>query len=208
MNIHPSSIHPPTARPAMPLGYSRRMARPIDPARVKARRKELRLTQAQLADRAGTTQASISRAESGDSQLLDDDQKRRLARALETTVDELCGADEPDDGPRLEPDEDGADPFDAALTAAFARGGFTFDDVFAVRSMLTSTMRRLASDGDLPAGAEHLLRAARSLRKEGRAVTIEALLSRAVFGRSDRAEAAAMERGAAMLREADKDRGG
>ena len=47
----------------MPPGYSRRMARPIDPARVKARRKELRLTQAQLADRAGTTQASISRAE-------------------------------------------------------------------------------------------------------------------------------------------------
>lgn len=205
MNIHPSSIHPPTARPAMPLGYSRRMARPIDPARVKARRKDLRLTQAQLAERAGTTQASISRAESGDSLLLDDDQKRRLARALETTVDELCGADVPDDGPRLEPDE--ADPFDAALTAAFARGGFTFDDVFAVRSMLTSTMRRLASDGDLPAGAEHLLRAARSLRKEGRAVTIEALLSRAVFGRNDRAEAAAMERGAAMLREADKDRG-
>ena len=58
------------------------------------------------------------------------------------------------------------------------------------------------------AGAEHLLRAARSLRKEGRSVTIEALLSRAVFGRNDRAEAAALERGAAMLREADKDRGG
>ena len=187
------------------------MARPIDPVRVKARRKELRLTQTQLADRAGTTQASISRAESGDSQLLDDDQKRRLARALETTVDELCGDEAPDDGPQVERDDgdgDGADPFDAALTAAFARGGYTFDDVFAVRSMLTNTMRRLASDGDLVAGAEHLLRAARSLRKEGRSVTIEALLSRAVFGRNDRAEAAAIERGAAMLREADKDRGG
>ena len=209
MNIHPSSIHPPTARPPMPPGYSRRMARPIKAARVKARRKELRLTQAQLADRAGTTQASISRAESGDSLLLDDDQKRRLARALETTVDELCGDEAPDDGPQVERDDgDGADPFDSALTAAFARGGYTFDDVFAVRSMLTNTMRRLASDGDLVAGAEHLLRAARSLRKEGRSVTIEALLSRAVFGRNDRAEAAAIERGAAMLREADKDRGG
>lgn len=181
------------------------MARPIDPSRVRARRKELRLTQAQLAERAGTTQASISRAESGDSLLLDDDQKKRLARALETTVDELCGDEVPDDGPRLEPDE--GDPFDAALTSAFSRGGYSFDDVFAVRSMLTTTVRRLASDGDLVGGAEHLLRAARSLRKEGRSVTIEALLSRAVFGRDARAEAAAIERGAAMLREADPDRG-
>lgn len=206
MNIHPSSIAPPLRIVSMREGYTRAMARPIDPARVKARRKELRLTQAQLAERAGTTQASISRAESGDSLLLDDDQKTRLARALETTADELCGAEVADDGPRPEPDE--GDPFDAALTAAFARGGYSFDDVFAVRSMLTATVRRLASDGDLVGGAEHLLRAARSLRKEGRSVTIEALLSRAVFGRDARAEAAAIERGAAMLREADPDRTG
>lgn len=187
------------------------MARPIDPARVKARRKELRLTQAQLAERAGTTQASISRAEGGDSMLLDDDQKKRLARALEISVADLCG-EEPafDDASNQyvferdrEPAADEVDPFDAALTVAFSRGGYSLDDLFSVRSMLTGTARRLASEGDLVGGAEHLLRAARSLRKEGRTVTIEAMLSRAIFGRNTQAEQDAVARGAAMTKAAE-----
>lgn len=207
MNIHPSSIAPPPCVVSMRARYTRAMARPIDPARVRARRKELRLTQAQLAERAGTTQASISRAESGDSLLLDDDQKKRLARALEITVDDLCsdqGYEFDDPSSRPEPDPaDEVDPFDTALTVAFSRGGYSLDDLFSVRSMLTGTARRLASEGDLVGGAEHLLRAARSLRKEGRTVTIEAMLSRAIFGRNPQAEQEAVARGAAMTKAAE-----
>jgi transcriptional regulator with XRE-family HTH domain len=62
--------------------------------RVKVKRLEKRLNQAELAKRAGLTQATISRLESGEITQLKSDKLMKLAKALDVTVDFLVGRKE------------------------------------------------------------------------------------------------------------------
>jgi transcriptional regulator with XRE-family HTH domain len=59
--------------------------------KVRVKRAEKGLTQAELAKQAGVTQATISRIESGELTQLMSDALKRLAAALEVTVDFLVG---------------------------------------------------------------------------------------------------------------------
>lgn len=78
----------------MPLGHTIGVMR-LDPERVKTRRAALGLTQDQLAERTGMTQGAISRIESGRLSGAMRDTQDKLAVALQTTPDYLCGAPEP-----------------------------------------------------------------------------------------------------------------
>ncbi len=59
--------------------------------KVRVKRREMKLTQAQLAKQSGLTQATISRLESGEVTQLKSDALVRLAKALGVTVDFLVG---------------------------------------------------------------------------------------------------------------------
>lgn len=59
--------------------------------KVKVKREEMGLTQAELAKKADLTQATISRIENGEVEQLKSVALRSLARALGTTVDFLVG---------------------------------------------------------------------------------------------------------------------
>ncbi len=59
--------------------------------KVRVKREEVRLTQAELAKKSGLTQATISRIESGEVLQIRSDHLRLLAKALGTTVDFLVG---------------------------------------------------------------------------------------------------------------------
>lgn len=68
--------------------------------KVRVKREEKRMTQAKLAEKAGLTQATISRIESGEVQQLKSVAMQSLARALDVSVDFLVG-----DRPRMTFDE-------------------------------------------------------------------------------------------------------
>lgn len=59
--------------------------------KVRVKRQEKSLTQAELAKKAGITQATISRVESGEMLQLGSDKLRSLAKALDVSVDFLVG---------------------------------------------------------------------------------------------------------------------
>jgi len=59
--------------------------------KVRVKRQELRLTQAELAKKARLTQATVSRIESGEVKELKSEAVRRLAKALQVSVDYLVG---------------------------------------------------------------------------------------------------------------------
>jgi transcriptional regulator with XRE-family HTH domain len=62
--------------------------------RILRRRRELNLTQAEVAEKTGLKQFHISRIESGDIKDVKGDTLRRLARALGVTTDYLLGMGE------------------------------------------------------------------------------------------------------------------
>jgi transcriptional regulator with XRE-family HTH domain len=68
--------------------------------KVRVKRAEMRLSQAELAKRAGLTQATISRIEAGELKQLRSEKLSGLAKALRVTVDFLVGKSE-----RMEFDE-------------------------------------------------------------------------------------------------------
>ena len=65
----------------------------MDGKRMRDRRRELRVTQAQLAEMVGTAQARISQIENGESEP-SIDVLMRLARALGVTTDYLLGMED------------------------------------------------------------------------------------------------------------------
>lgn len=168
----------------------------IDGARLRERRAQLGLTQAELAQRSGLSQEAISRIENGRIRGLMQPTQDALATALETSVSWLRGgageggggrgerAAEPEASTELvmEPDED--DPLMVAIGHAFDWRRHTVVDSYAVLRALRETDRRLLEDADLRAVARRWLDAASALRREGITVTSGNLLLRLTVGRT------------------------
>jgi transcriptional regulator with XRE-family HTH domain len=172
----------------------------IDGARLRERRSELGMTQAELSRRSGISQEAISRIENGRIRGLMQPTQDALAAALETSVAWLRGGEaEVEDVPEVAPapelelvlDED--DPLVGAVGQAFNPARHTMLDSFAVLRTLRVTDRRLV-EGDLLAAARRWLDAAASLRREGIAVSPESLLLRLTVGMSPRAREGAEAR--------------
>lgn len=144
------------------------------------------LTQAQLQDRSGLSQATISRLERGDSQGFYEDTQRRIAEALRTTREYLCGeTDEveplvaPLDIQRRAPDvpQMAAPPpdMDAALARAFDPATHHVLDLIAVRVAMQGDY--LAPPrSDLERASRLWLDAAAKLRAQNVPVTAQSLL--------------------------------
>lgn len=163
------------------------------PSRIRARREELGLTQAQLADRTGLTQATISRLEKGSSKGLYGDTQRRLEEALRTSWGWLCGAEEEakaEPPPPERPAEDAhgarvvplhahSSPtiLDAALGAAFAPERHTVADLVAVRVAMSDAPLAKYSPPALIHAVGEWLDAAATLRAEGVQVSPSSLLA-------------------------------
>jgi transcriptional regulator with XRE-family HTH domain len=164
----------------------------IDGARLRERRAQLGLTQAELAQRSGLSQEAISRIENGRIRGLMQPTQDALAAALEASVSWLRGGDgaeaprapEPSRELVVVPDDD--DPLVAAIGHAFDWRRHTVVDSYAVLRTLRETDRRLVEGGDLADAARRWLDAAAALRREGIAVTTENLLMRLTVGRSGR----------------------
>jgi transcriptional regulator with XRE-family HTH domain len=172
----------------------------IDGARLRERRSEQGMTQAELSRRSGISQEAISRIENGRIRGLMQPTQDALAAALETSVAWLRGGDgevedapEPPAAPELELVLDEDDPLVAAVGQAFNPARHTMLDSFAVLRTLRVTDRRLV-EGDLQAAARRWLDAAASLRREGIAVSPESLLLRLTVGMSPRAREGAEAR--------------
>ncbi|MBI5514804.1 MAG: helix-turn-helix domain-containing protein [Deltaproteobacteria bacterium] len=167
----------------------------LDGVRVRARRLELRMTQAELARRSGLSQEAISRLESGKIKGLMQSTQEGLAHALGVTVPYLRGeAEEPlpeghgpagggappghgpagVSAPTLVRDE--VDPMNLALDRAFDPRRHELLDALSVREALRDTDRRLQDRVDLLAAARQWLDAAAELRRQHIPVTSENLL--------------------------------
>ena len=173
----------------------------IDGARLRERRSELGMTQAELSRRSGISQEAISRIENGRIRGLMQPTQDALAAALETSVAWLRGGEaEVEDVPEVAPapelelvlDED--DPLVGAVGQAFNPARHTMLDSFAVLRTLRVTDRRLV-EGDLLAAARRWLDAAASLRREGIAVSPQSRRPRPLGGISARARECAGSRG-------------
>lgn len=160
----------------------------LRPDRLRARREELGLTQAQLAERTGLTQATISRLEKGASKGLYGDTQRRLEESLRTSWEWLCGADEappeppqprPTLGPQVVPIHPHAVPanLDAALGAAFDPDRHTVADLIAVRAALETVDLTGYTPSGLIRAAETWLDAAGTLRATSRPMNAVSLLA-------------------------------
>lgn len=180
----------------------------IDGKRLRRRREQLGLTQQALAEACGLSQETISRLESGKARGRMADTQQRLAAALGTTPEYLCGrSDEagPPTAPALAPPgaaaagagavhfvpdaappvriDDPVSPLEAALAEAFDKARHTLRDVDAVRLALRNHHQRQATGVDLIEAARIWLDAAADLRRGGETVTLEALLVRVTLGR-------------------------
>lgn len=159
----------------------------IDGARLRERRTELGLTQAELAQRSGISQEAISRIENGRIRGLMQPTQDALAAALDASVAWLRGGTDDDDAAEapssgaLELGFDEDDPLVEAVGHAFNPARHTMLDSFAVLRTLRATDRRLVQ-GDLLDAARRWLDAAASLRREGLRVSIESLLMRLTAG--------------------------
>lgn len=161
----------------------------IDGARLRERRSQLGLTQAELATRSGLSQEAISRIENGRIRGLMQPTQDALAGALDISVAWLRGGDG-DDASRppampagelvVVPDDD--DPLVMALGHAFDWRRHTVVDSYAVLRALRETDPRLVAAGELAPAARRWLDAAASLRRDGIAVTTENLLLRLTVG--------------------------
>jgi transcriptional regulator with XRE-family HTH domain len=174
----------------------------LDGARVRARRLELRMTQAELARRSGLSQEAISRLESGKIKGQVHATQEGLARALGVSVPFLRGETDlplPEAPPRGAgaagtPGAPGApgglgaspatptlvrdevDPMNVALDRAFDPRRHELLDALSVREALRDTDRRLQDRVDLLAAARQWLDAAAELRRQHIPVTSENLL--------------------------------
>lgn len=189
---------------------------------VRALRKARGLTQEALEARSGVSQAGISKAERAETYETAGKLETLLllAKALEVSLVELgVPADAvarfglADAGPgdahppgpsgppaprlRVVMDADSAGDvaaLEAALLALTAAGGYDLADFDAARTVVRETFRHL-DPGAVTQHAEALLRAAKGLRKEGKAATVTDILARMAYGPSKGAyEAGSAER--------------
>jgi transcriptional regulator with XRE-family HTH domain len=154
----------------------------INRERLRARREACGLDQQQLAERAGTTQPTVSRIERGESR--GTKQLRAFARVLATSEDYLEGlVDDPGPIPAGEHDAPPQDPVADALTLEDALGR-SFDptrhqlrDATAVEEALRDT-RGLRDSAEVLAAARLWLDCAAEMRTAGERVDPRSLLVR------------------------------
>lgn len=165
----------------------------IDKDRLRARREACGLDQQQLAERAGTTQPTVSRIERGESR--GTKQLRAFARVLATSEDYLEGiVDDPGPLPTTEPGNTPPEPVADALTLEDALGR-SFDptrhqlrDATAVEEALRDA-RGMRHPSDLLAAARVWLDCAAEMRAAGERVDPRSLLVRVTLRSLARAEA-------------------
>ncbi|MFO0610256.1 MAG: helix-turn-helix transcriptional regulator [Polyangiales bacterium] len=139
----------------------------IDGERMRLRRLELRLSQEKLAEKTGISQSVITKLESGKLKGRIREQQDSIAKALNMTVQELCGAElpatvkEPTAAPADSTLRD-AGPVDDVLAGAWDVKAHRLVDVLVVRLMLLSG--RVDPEVEQ---ARRLLGAAASLRSRG-----------------------------------------
>lgn len=164
--------------------------------RVKDRRIALRLTQAQVAERSGVSQETVSRIESGAMQGRSADTQEAIARALDTTVAYLRG-DADDAGQRARTDLEPRDGHDSrsgvhqdlsvgiieqAVLDAWARaqvespGSYTHDLLVAMQPAAREIQPNMAEHADRAALGRDLLNVGRKLQRAGQRITSTALL--------------------------------
>jgi transcriptional regulator with XRE-family HTH domain len=154
----------------------------IDKERLRARREACGLDQQQLAERAGTTQPTVSRIERGESR--GTKQLRAFARVLATSEDYLEGiVDDPGPLPATDVDALPVQPTANAMTLEDALGR-SFDptrhqlrDATAVEEALRDT-RGLRDRDDILAAARLWLDCAAEMRASGERVDPRSLLVR------------------------------
>ncbi len=171
--------------------------------RLKALRTARGWSQTQAAAAAQVAQTVVSRLERGAGKQTSGKVLQRLADAYGVRVEELTG---PSEGPtpvglppRLRVVMDAEAQGDvAALEDALLRltaaGGYALADFDAARTVVRETFRHLDPSA-VTEHAEALLRAAKGLRKEGKAATVTDVLARMAYGPSKGAyEAGSAER--------------
>jgi transcriptional regulator with XRE-family HTH domain len=173
------------------LGHRRGVTKPV-PARVRARRLALGLSQDELAAAANVSQSRLSRFERGEADL-DDTAARRVAITLKTTLEALAAPEgevalERDEPPlpravaAIDPDEVSA--LELALGRAFDPDRHQPRDLEAVLRIVRGMHFRLREEYDLVAAARQWLDAGSALRKEDVEVTSTSLLWRMTMGKN------------------------
>lgn len=179
--------------------------------RLKALRAARGWSQTQAAAAAQVAQTVVSRLERGAGKQTSGKVLQRLADAYGVRVEELTG---PPEGPtpvglppRLRVVMDAEAQGDvAALEDALLRltatGGYALADFDAARTVVRETFRHLDPSA-VTEHAEALLRAAKGLRKEGKAATVTDVLARMAYGPSPRAHEAGAAASAALNAKTD-----
>jgi transcriptional regulator with XRE-family HTH domain len=153
--------------------------------RVRKRRESLRLTQEKLAELSGVAQGTISRIEKGDTTSPDHKTERALARALNTTIEELRGESGQNAGDQTSPPtkdpmppapNEVDSPLESAIGRAFDSNRHSLRDTDAVRAAFRDTAQLQLADGHLMEAVTRWLDAAARLRQRGSRVTTESLL--------------------------------
>lgn len=178
--------------------------------RLREARLARRLSQGGLAEKVGTTQATISRLERGETKDADAPTRKKLVAVLGVPEEELF-----DDGPepagipappapaaaRREltverdpvspvPVPEDASKLERAVGAAFDPARHLLRDALAVLEALRTVHRLEATESDIVAAARTWLDAAAAMRREGQEVTPGDLLLRATVGKTRRAREA------------------
>lgn len=170
----------------------------INPERLKARRKELRISQMELSRRVGIDQSTLSKIENG-YPLTDSDIQEKFASVLGVSVQWICGKIESDQSP-----DDDATPIEHALFSAMDTAKFTPKDFDSARRALREASFLMPENADLVAIARRWLTAAKQLRVEGHPVTAGSIATRAAVGKGEIAAEKAAEKDAVLAEEIER----
>ena len=138
----------------------------VDPERLKRRRTQLGLSQTELALMAGIEQGRLSKIENNKYPTSDSNLQESLAKALQVSVDWLCGRDANEAPATALPL---AQAIDKALFEVVKTEDVEPEDYHAARQALMSSSIRI-EHSDLPRIARAWLIAAKQLRLEGQVV--------------------------------------